>query len=177
MKKTLLILPVMLLFILGCNFIDKLTHFNMEYNQTVTIPAAIDINLPVNTEIPDVETNSEATFSVNNTHKDLIEEVLLSKLELAITAPTDGDFTFLKSIAIYMSADSLDEIKIAWQDSIPSNCGDSLILETTNADLKDYIMKDSFDYRVNTVVQKIITSDYTINMHSVFYVDAKILGQ
>jgi hypothetical protein len=149
----------------------------MEYDKTVTIPSATGVNLPVDTEIPDIETNSQSTFSVNNTHKDLIEQVLLSEAKLTITSPTDGDFTFMKSITIYMSAEGLNEVKVAWKDPIPTDTGNTLVLETSDVDLKDFIKKDSFNYRVNTVIRKVITSDYTINIHSKFFVDAKILGQ
>jgi hypothetical protein len=149
----------------------------MVYDKTITIPTATGVNLPVNTEIPDIETNSESTFAVNNTHKDLIEAVLLKESKLTVTVPSDGDFTLLRSISIYMYADNLAEVKIAWQDTIPANIGNILTLKTSDTNLKEFIMKDSFNFRVNTVIRKVITSDYTINMHSVFFVDAKILGQ
>lgn len=177
MRKILFAIPVLLLALYGCNEFDKLTKFNMVFDKTITIPAATGVNLPVNTEIPDVETNSESTFAVNNTNKNLIEEVLLKESKLTITAPTDGDFTFLKSITIYMYANDLAEVKVAWQDTIPANVGNTLTLKTTDADLKEFILKDSFNYRVNTVIRKVITSDYSIDLHSVFLVDAKILGQ
>jgi hypothetical protein len=177
MKKILFFIPVLFLFLIGCDQIDKLTQFTMVYDKTITIPSASGVNLPINTEIPDIETNSESTFAVNNTHKDLIEEVLLKESKLTITAPANGDFTFLKSISIYMYADNLAEVKVAWQDTIPANVGNILTLKTTDANLKEFILKDSFNFRVNTVIRKVITSDYSINMHSEFFVDAKILGQ
>ncbi|HPS13880.1 MAG TPA: hypothetical protein PLB87_11425 [Prolixibacteraceae bacterium] len=177
MKKLLFFIPVLMLIFCNCSQFDKLTQFNMVYNDTLSLPSSSGINLPVDTQIPDVETNSESTFSINNTHKDLIEEILLKEMTLTVTTPSNGNFTFLKSIAIYMSADGLDEVKVAWQDSIPADCGNTLTLKTSDADLKAYIQKDKFKYRMNTVVQKVISSDYQIAMHSVFFVDAKILGQ
>jgi hypothetical protein len=149
----------------------------MVFDKTITIPEATGINLPIDTEIPDVETNSESTFAVNNTQKNLIEEVLLKESKLTVTAPDNGDLSFLKSISIYMFADNLAEVKVAWKDTIPTDIGKTLELETTTADLKEFILKDSFNYRVNTVIRKVISSDYSIDMHSVFFVDAKILGQ
>jgi hypothetical protein len=177
MKKIVFVIPVLFLFLYSCKQIDKLTQFNMFFDKTITIPSASGVNLPINTEIPDIETNSKSTFSVNNTHKDLIEEVLLKETKLTITSPTDGDFTFLKSITFYMFADNLDEVRVAWQDTIPANSGNTLSLKTTDVNLKEFIMKDSFSYRVNMVIRKVITTDYSIEMHAVFFVDAKILGQ
>jgi hypothetical protein len=177
MRKKIFILPALILFFCGCDQFDKLTQFNMEYDQTVTIPAIADINLPLDTEIPDIESNSESTLSVNNSNKNLAEEVLLKEFKLTVDSPTDGNFSFLKSIAVYLSSDSLEEVKVAWQDSIPDDCGNTLTLTTTDADLKAYILKDSFNFRINTVIDRVITSEYKIDMHSVFFVDTKILGQ
>ena len=177
MKKILFAIPVLFLFLFSCNLIDKLTQFNLVFDKTITLPLVKGVDLPVNTEIPDVETNSESTFAVENTHKGMIEAVLLKESKLTITAPTNGDFSFLKSITIYMSANNLDEVRVAWQDTIPANIGNILTLKTTDADLKEFILKDSINYRVNSVIHKVIASDYSINMHSVFFVDEKILGQ
>jgi hypothetical protein len=161
----------------GCKKIDKLTQFNMEYNEEVVIPASTGINLPFNILTPDIQSNSESTFAVNNTRKDLVEEIKLTKLELMLTSPTNGDFSFLKSIHIFLSADGLSEIKVAWKESIPASVGKTVILETTSADIKEYIKKDNFKLRLNTVTNKVLASDHKINVYSQFFVDAKILGQ
>ena len=64
----------------------------------------------------------------------------------------------------------------AWLDQIPSGFEQSIQLETSNADLQEYIKKDNFNLRLNTVTDEIITSDHHIDIHSVFFVDARILG-
>lgn len=161
----------------GCKKIDKLTHFNMEYTETFTIPSSTGVNLPFNIASPDVETNSTSEFEINDTRKDLIEEIQLTQLDLSITSPSNGDFSFLKSAEIYISADGLSEAKIAYINSVPSSAGKNLSLETTKADLQEYIKKDKFDLRLKVVTDEIITSDYQVETHAVFYVDAKILGQ
>jgi hypothetical protein len=177
MKKTVFVIPVLFFLLFSCNLIDKLTQFNLVFDKTITLPSVKGVNLPANTEIPDVETNSKSTFAVDNTHKGMIEAVLLKESKLTITTPENGNFTFLKSITIYMSANNLDEVKVAWQDTIPANIGNVLTLKTTDADLKAFMLNDSISYRVNSVIHKVITTDYSINMHSVFLVDEKILGQ
>jgi hypothetical protein len=161
----------------GCKMIDKLTQFDMEFDETVVIPSSTGINLPFNILTPDIETNSESTFAVNDTRKDLIEEVILTSLDLTLTSPADADFSFLKSISIFISADGLSETRIAWKDDIPSVVGSVLNLETEGVDIKEYIMKDQFALRLNTVTDEVLTSDHQIDVHAEFYVDAKILGQ
>lgn len=161
----------------GCKKIDELTQFDMEYDAVVVIPSAAGIDLPFNVFSPSVTSNSEATFAVNDTRKDLIEEIKLTELGLTINSPANGNFNFLESIEIFLSAADLPEVKIAWKDEIPENGSAKIALLTSTADLKEYIKKDEFSLRVSTVTDEIITQDHEINIHSVFFVDAKILGQ
>lgn len=176
MKKQILILSCIILSFIGCEKIDEVTQFDMEFNETVVIPSTIGVNLPFNILTPNIETNSESTFAVNDTRKDLIEEITLKTLNLTLTSPSNADFSFLTSIIVYISAEDLPEIKVAWKDRIPDDIGNVLDLELSDVDLKEYIQKDEFDIRLNTTTNKLLLSDHSINLHSVFFVDAKILG-
>ena len=160
----------------GCKTIDKLTQFNMDYDATVTIPSTIGINLPFNLWTPNIKTNSEETFQINDTHKDLIEQIVLKELKLNITSPQGEDFSFLKSVEIYISAEGLDEVKAAWKYDIPDDVGASITLEPTDADLKEYIKKDEFKLKITTVTDELILMDYDVEVKAKFFVDAKILG-
>jgi len=170
------ILGIVLLAFLGCKKVDKLTQFNMAYDETAVIKSSTGINLPFNIITPDIETNSESTFALNDTRKDLVERINLKSLNLSITSPSGEDFSFLKSITIYISAEGLSEEKIAWNSSIPENVN-SIDLSTTGVDLKEYLKASKMTLRLNTETDELITSDYTIKIHSIFFVDAKILGQ
>jgi hypothetical protein len=170
---------LLLLLCLGwsCKKIDKLTQFNINHTQQVTIPSSTGVNLPFNILTPDITTNSESTFASNNTRKDLIEEIKLTNMNLIIQSPTNGNFNFLKSISIYIKAEGLAETRVAWKDNIANNQSRTLSLDITEADLKEYIKKDKYTLRLNTVMDELITSDHTIKLDANFYVDAKILGQ
>lgn len=174
--RSYLLIIVCCTLLTGCSKIDELTKFNMDYNQSVTIPSSAGINLPFDLFTPDTETNSSSEFEVNDTRKDLIEEIKLTKLELIIKTPNDADFSFLKSIEVYISAEGLDEIKIANYDDVPENTGNILSLETSDMDLKEYIKKDKFNLRLNTVTDEVISQDYELDVNSTFFVDAKIFG-
>jgi len=160
----------------GCKTVDKLTHFNMDYDETITIPSTIGINLPFNLITPNIRTNSEETFQINDTRKDLIEQIVLNELDLSMISPQNADFSFLKSIEVYISADGLDEIKVAWKYDITDDTGTSIKLETAGYDLKDYIKKDEFILKLTTVTDELILSDYDVEVKAKFFVDAKILG-
>jgi len=170
------ILFSLILFTSACKEVDKLTQFNMDYDESVTIPSTIGINLPFNLFTPPITTNSTESFEVNDTRKDLIEQIILKEMTLSISSPSGEDFSFLKSIEIYMSADGLDEIKVAWKDTIDNSVGNSIALETSSSDLQEYIKKDDINLKVTTVTDELILTDYEVNIHSNFFVDAKILG-
>ncbi len=160
----------------GCEKINQLTVFDMDYNTQVTIESVVGINLPFNIATPNITTNSESSFEVNDTRKNLIEEITLKELKLQISFPDDGDFSFLKSIKIYISSGDLEEKLIAWKESIDFGAGNTLVLETSANDLQEYIKNDQIALRVNVVTDKLLLTDYTIDINSVFRIDAKILG-
>lgn len=177
MKNLLLLSCALFLAFSGCKQLDKLTQFEIDYDQTVVIPASTGINLPFDILTPDIETDSESAFAGNDTRKDMIEEIKLTSMTLTVDLPAGGDFGFLKTISIFISADGLAEAEIAWKELVPADAGPVLNLDVSDTDLKEYIKKDKFKLRVYTITDEFLSSDYHINVHSVFFVDAKVLGR
>jgi hypothetical protein len=174
-KKSITIICLFAL-IISCDKLDELTKFDMEYSQRATIPSTAGIDLPFDVFTPEMETNSESTFEVNDTRKDLIEEIKLTELEMVIISPDGADFSFLNSIEVYISADGLEEIKIAYLEEVPEDAGSVITLDTSDTDLKEYIKSDEFSLRLNTVTDELMSSDHELEVNSTFFVDAKILG-
>ncbi len=167
---------VLLLTFCSCDKVDELTKFDIDYDTSVVIASAANINLPFDVVTPDVETNSESEFAVNDTRKDLIEEIKLKSLRLELASPEDADFSFLESVEIFISAEDLPELQVASIVEVPMDAGTVIELDTSDDDLKDYIKKDRFSLRLNTVTDEVLTEDHTIDVKSIFFVDAKILG-
>lgn len=176
LKYLSLTIFIILLIFTGCKKLNQLTIFNLKYDTQTTIKSVVGINLPFNLVTPDIKTNSESSFEINNTHKDLIQEVSLKSLTLSISNPVDGDFSFLKSIKIYIKGDGIDEKLVAWKDADNTFNENSIELETSSDDLQQYIKKDSITLKITVVTKKLLLTDYDIDIHSVFKVDAKILG-
>ena len=144
MKTTSSIIFILIFTFLGCKLIDELTHFDIDYNYTFTLPALGGINLDnLNIESPDVENNTESIFEINDTRKDLIERATLKKFNVTILEPDSANFTFLNKIEIFVETIALDAKLIAWKDNIPSDIGNYLELETTSSDLKKYLTSDA----------------------------------
>ena len=176
MKNKLYLAATLLIFLGGCKKLDQLTQFNMEYDQEVVIRSSSGINLPFDIFTPDIESNAESTFAVNDTRKDLVEQIILTDLSLSLIEPTDRDLSFLKSVSIYLNAEGLDEVEVASEENIPDSVGKELQITTSGADLQEYLKKDQFSLRLKVVTDKVITTDYRIGVKSIFFVDAKILG-
>lgn len=176
MKRIFLLTIVILLTYGSCKEISELTHFNINYKTNVTIPPSDFVGIPFDVITPYIPTNSDEIFGNNNTSSGLIEEIILTSMTINITSPSSQSFDFLKSIKIYIIANNLIEVKIAWYDDIPQTGLSSIIMETGNDDLKEFIKKDEFKLRFQTVIRQQISDSTEIEILSTFFVDALLLG-
>ncbi|QDO95145.1 hypothetical protein FNB79_14570 [Formosa sediminum] len=176
LKINLITVLFITLMVTSCDTLDDFTKFDITYNESITIPATIPIDIPFVINTPEIETNSESTFSVNDTSKDLIEDIKLTEFKLTLTNPSDEDFSFVETIEIYIAAEGLEDTKLAWNTTPIENGTNVMYLKTSDEDLKAYIFEDSFYLKIETGTDEILTQDYDIDIKTVFAVDAKILG-
>lgn len=177
MKISSSIIVLLALTFCGCKAIDELTHFDVEYNYTFTLPSYGGINLDnLDIKTNDLENSNESTFDNNNTKKHLVERATLKKFNVEIIDPADADFSFLDKVEIFVSTKTLDEKMIAWQDNIAQNVGDYLELETTSSNLRKYLISDEIRVRLKTTSSEPLMNDLLLDLQSKVEVDAKILG-
>lgn len=174
--KHILILSIFSFLLFSCKKIDEFTKFDLNYTHKVTIPSSLAVNTPFDIPTPEVETNSSSTFSNNNTKADLVESIVLSNMKLELTSPTTSDLSFLNEIFIYIKADGLGEKQIATKTNIPNDVGQTLTMNVSGTELKDYLLKDKFSLRVKVKTDKLISKDHKIDVKTTFRVDAKVLG-
>ncbi len=182
MKKHFFIIAALAVITVSCSLFDKLdelTKFDLPYDTSVNIEASVDLPIPAGQTLsiptPPITTNSEKQFEVNKTAKNLIEEIKLKELTLKVKTPEDGNFDFMNSIKLYISAEDLDDTLIASATDIPKGTTEiNLVVE--DVDLTPYITGNEISFKVKTVTGEIVTQNMEIDLHSVFHVDAKILG-
>lgn len=174
--RKLILIGMSLVLIAACKDLEKLTEFDLNYSSSVTIEKSTGLDLPVTLLTPDMETNSESEFAVNDTRKDMVEEIILTGLDMTITSPDGQTFSFLESITVYIAADDLPEVEVASQTNVSASTGGKLSLETTGQNMKDYIVKDKFNLRVETVTDEALSQDTDIEIDSRFFVNARVLG-
>lgn len=176
MNKLIVILGVLLSVLTGCTEAKKLTQFDLPVNQEFILPASplILTDFPFTT--PEVETNYLSYFETFNINTDLVESIGIKSVDFDITAPESADFSFLKSVEVYISAAGLDPVLLASKKDM-SNTGKSLSLDVDNkVDLKKYVTKENISMVVKVTTTKTTTAKYTIAAKLVFLVDANVMG-
>jgi hypothetical protein len=171
MKKLSILVLIAFTAITACKKDDLTVKFNMDYTFDFTIPAAL-ANSPITIPTPDIQTNSSASFSNNNTHADKVEEIKLSEMKLTIFDPPAKSFSFLKSVHIYISADGLAEQEIAYKDNIDNSVGHILILDRVDVNLAEYIKKDRYKISVKSVSDELTNEDIDVKADLIFAVVA-----
>jgi hypothetical protein len=157
----------------ACKKIEQLLTFYVSNETSVTIPATTPVNLPVNVGTPDVTSNSAQQFKNNNSNINLVKDIRLDNLGMTITNPANQTFSFLKSIHLYISTDSTNEIELAWLDSIPTTA--SLItLQTTQSALDSYVKASSYKLRTQAVCRQVLTQNTTVDIKLKFKVTANL---
>ena len=156
----------------GCNKLG--INFGINHQATFRVDAGAPLNLPFEVGTPDVTTNSSAQFENNNTAANLIKEIKLEELKLTITNPSNKTFSFLKSIHIYISTNSSDEIELAGMDNIAST-SQSIILNATTQDLSKYVKASSYKLRTTVVTKETLTQAIDVRTDIKFKVRASVL--
>ncbi len=175
MRKILSISLLLVLAVSSCKKIDEWTHFTIEIDDQATIdPIPVVPGMPIDIPIPEVTTNSSQNFENNNTNKDLVEDARLKKMTLTVSSPESGDFSFLNDVEVYMKAEGLEETLIASKHNITG--GKTIDLDCEDKDLSAYVKKDTIEFRIKTTVDEVTFEEYTIDIHTEFLIDAKILG-
>lgn len=172
-KISTLLLLVLSVFAISCKEIDKLLTFEIENSQNIKFSTGFPLNNDVVSLPMDVTTNSEDEFRNNNTRAEFVKDVTLKSLTLTISDPPGENFSFLKSVYIYVSMpDGSDEIQLAYREDIPDTIGNTIELYSKNEKLDKYIKASSFKIRTKTVFDKSYTKEMTVRADMKFKVVA-----
>lgn len=169
--KTIAITALIFLLTISCNEVDKLLTFTISDETSFKVDAGSSLNIPFEIPTPDVTTNSTTEFNNNNTNVDLVKDVKLDELKLTITDPADKTFSFVKSVHMYISTNSSDEIELAYQDNISSTTN-TLNLTCTTEKLDKYIKAQSYKIRTSVTIRETLTKEVTIKARMSFKVTA-----
>ena len=171
MKRIFFALAVLLTFAtIACDTIDDLLTFYINQEATIVVESNFPIGLVAFDPVT-VPTNSEETFKNNKTRAELVKDVTLNKLTLTIPEAEGADFDFLKKIEIYIAAEGLNEVKVAFLDEVPLN-QKTIELKLTNAKLDEYLKKDNYTIRTKAELRSSVVSDVDVKAAMRFKVTA-----
>ncbi len=175
----LLLYPV-LITLLGCvtlsckktkEEVDKLTEFDIDYTTNLTVPSqTLAINVPVDFSTPDISTNSLSKFSENNTTKDLVSEIKLSKFKISVAT---GNLDFLKSLNIYIKSSS-GETLIGSKTNIPTGIMEAN-LDLLDVNIKNFIVEPTMKFRVTVVIDASTVNGQNLKMDQTVRVKATLI--
>jgi hypothetical protein len=149
-------------------------NFNLYLKQSFIIQNGSPINLPISILLPDVTTNSTAQFEQNDTRAELINSIKLTTLDLHIEDPPSQDFSFLKDVEVFVKAENLPEIRLAYLFNNSSN-SQSISLKIEDQDFAEYLKKEQISLRVKTVVHKTFAHQIKFNADMKFRVNASVI--
>lgn len=160
----------------SCKEIDELTHFYFDVTTDVDIPSTEPVGIPIEITIPNVPTGSADAFAINNTSESLVEEITINNIKLKLPEEGNQTFDFLHSVEICFLTDSLPEVLIAQNTDIPETGLTTLILETSTDNLKQYLVQEDINVNIKFTMREAIIEDSNIEIISIFFVDAQLLG-
>jgi hypothetical protein len=151
-KGTILLLLLTILSALSaCKKVsDKLEEFT-----TLRINSSTQLSLP-----PAIPVQTLFSFvtppnrNPNSSTNLVINRASLEKVTLTLTSPSGQTFRFIKSIRFFLQADGLPEVEVANRLNIDDNVGTTLELNVTNAELKQYIKKETFRLRTELITDE-----------------------
>lgn len=159
----------------GCDKLHKLTQFNLEYDAYYHYNVDLPPNIPDSLDTPDIITNTNEQLAIKGSRSDLIESAHVNSVTLAID-DDDSRFSFLSSIAFYISAPGMPKMLVAYKNPVDEEVGKTITLDVKETDLTEYLRQDTIMLSVNTVTDQFLRKDIPIKAHLTFFVDAKILG-
>lgn len=120
----------------GCG----LDHVDVSAKADAVVPAATPLDTLLATlDFPGMQqidfSESLANQGVSRSDVDAVHE---KSFTLTVTAPSDGSFDFLDSIAFYAEADGQPRVRIAHVDSVPRGSRE-LLLQIDDVDLAPYV--------------------------------------
>jgi hypothetical protein len=170
---------ILIALICGVNFsckktkekVDELTEFDINYTTNLSVPSqTLAVNVPVDFTTPDISTQSASKFSENNTTKDLVSEIKLTKFNISVAS---GNLDFLKSLSIYIKSGSA-EVLVGTKTNIPTGISETQ-LDLQDVNIKSYISEPTMKFRVTVTIDASTTAGQSLKMDQTVRVKATLI--
>ncbi len=187
--KSLIILAnlSLLLFATGCRKVKQLANINVDipYSQVIEVPAVPGYNYGVPLPAGGVllpfpaiglPTNSEQYVIQYNTSIEKVTSVDLKSMAISIQLPADQNFDFLDNISVYISANALPEMLVAYKNEVPKGLKTLEMFTVTSVNLKNYYLQDTVYFRITSHINSVPPGGEQLKLTSVFHMLANPLN-
>jgi hypothetical protein len=156
---------------------NKLTEFDINYSTNLTIPSSsITVTTPttsVEFNTPNIPTQQSSKFSGEGTAQSLIDEIKMTKFTISATG-ANANLDFLKSLTVYIKANSVGEQVIATKSNIPAGVT-SVSMDLQDVNIKSYIFQDNIQFRVLAIFDGSSATDQTLKLDETVHVKASLI--
>lgn len=176
MKKisVLLFAFALLIGINGCQKINELTSFDLgPWKTTFTVPGVgLPANLPNFTSLADslIPTGSTTSFSLHGTNTALVDKISMKEMKLTLDSAAT-DMNFLKDIELWIKADGLDSVRVAYYNNVPDGVK-TITLTMTDVNMKEYIAKDKFSLTPKVKLDAVPSKSTKMEISQTYHVEA-----
>lgn len=154
-------------------------HTYFDYHESLTIqfesPISIGINIPW---IP-ISLNDSSSGRVSDPLVQSVEDIQLKTMKITLedaTGTSNKTFFFLRDLDIYVSKDTLPEIKIARATNISDNVGNVLYLTPEKGIVMDDYVKNG-DYKIRMDIStKNLPSLGTLTLRADMVFDVRLIN-
>ena len=169
----------------SCDKLKELTRFSQsfDYKEFISVPGlpSQQTQLPpggASESLPrfGIATNSKEHIEKYKTATNLITEVLLSKLNMAVTNPPNSSFNYVDTIQLYISSspNGTNEQLVAYKNDIARDI-QKVDLDVTNINLKEYFILDSMYYRIYAHFVEIPSDETRVEVNTTLTMNASLL--
>jgi len=174
--KKILIFSFLFLSLVACEKIDKNTQFSINTEASFEVPANMTTQTPIElTAIPLVIDSQ--IFEDYKTSTDLIDKATIKNIELQIANPQNADFDFLTDIELYIEADNLPKIRIAWRNNMQNDQLQSFNPEYLPDNLSEYIKNNHLKMSLVLLTDEVLQQPVQFKVKTGFYIDAELIGK
>jgi len=177
--KKILILSILFLGLSACEKIDRFTQFSIDYSTSFDMPVDTITQTPLDLGTFTLGSDNDI-FSEYETSKDLIDKATLKNIKLSINNTNNTstqNFDFLTDLEIYLLADDLPTLRVAWKNDMQNSGENSFELDHLSDNLADYFKKDKVKIKILAKTDEVLSQPVTIDVKLSVYLNAQLLGK
>ena len=139
----------------SCSTVSSILQNTFPYNATVLVTAGS----PANTTLSAVST-AQSINQITGAGAN-VKDIRVSNATMSVSS--GASMGIFKSVKVYLSNNSSNEVLVASRENIPDNVGTSLALDLNSTSTLDHIMKTgSVQQRIVYVLKQSPTTDVTV---------------